>query len=125
MWIMLNDAFLSVVDKSKVRDCLLVRARRREHLLAAFPDADVRESLGTDYRFRADIPRQDIIEELTNRLHDLDYDNFKDSVKDDPLHDAYMGVWSVMGRLQKGGPYSRGDRRGPSLFDDRDARIIR
>lgn len=123
MWILLNDGFLSVVDKSMRNNHLLVRSRCREHLLAVFPKADVRESFNTDYRFRADIPRAEVAQVIAERISDIDYKNFKDSVKDRPLHDAYMACWNVLGRLQKWGPYGQDRaRRGQRDFfgTDRD-----
>lgn len=113
MWIMTNKAFLSVVDKSTQPGCLLVRARRREHLKAVFPDAKVRESFGTDYRYRADIPRSEVGAVIAKQIEGIDYTNFKDSVAERKYHDALMGVWHEMADLQPGGPYARrGGQRG-------------
>lgn len=107
MWIMTNKAFLSVVDKSTQKGCLLVRARRMEHLKAVFPYAKVRETFGTDYRYRADIPREAVAEAIAEQIRGVDYTNFKDSVLDHDYHDALMGVWHDMADLQPGGPYAR------------------
>ena len=106
MWLCLNDAFLSVVDKSTKRGCLLVRARRAGDIERVFPGAAVRESVNTDYRYRADVLRTAVADMVAERIKAIDYDNFKDSVADDELHNAYSSVWSVMGRLQPGGPYN-------------------
>lgn len=106
MWLCLNDAFLSVVDKSTKQGCLLVRARRAGDIERVFPGAAVRESVNTDYRYRADVLRTAVADMLAERIKAIDYDNFKDSVADDELHNAYSSVWSVMGRLQPGGPYN-------------------
>jgi hypothetical protein len=38
----------------------------------------------------------------------VDYTNFKDTVKNRRLHDRYLDVWHTMGKLQPGGPYGRG-----------------
>ena len=113
MWICANDGFVSIVDKAKnrTRD-LHVRARMRGHLLALFPKAKVAETPGGDYRFRADIPRAEIGAVIAARIVGIGYDNFKDSVPDKALHDAYSRVWSVMGDLQPGGPYGMRGRRG-------------
>lgn len=105
MWLCFNDAFLSVVDKSTKHACLLVRARRAGDIERVFPGAAVRETDGTDYRFRADVLRTAVAEMVAERIKAIDYDNFKDSVPDHELHNAYSSVWSVMGRLQPGGPY--------------------
>lgn len=118
MWIMTNKAFVSVVDKSNEAGCLLVRGRCRDHITAIFPKAKVRESIGTDYRYRADIPRSEVARAMAREVERIEYDNFKDSVRDDDYHDALMGVWSCMGKLQPGGPYGRGNRRARhSEFD--------
>lgn len=121
MWICLNNAFLSIVDKSTVRGCLLVRSRRPNDIRAVFPQAVVQESFGTDYRYRANIPRDVVANAIARNILDIDYDNFKDSVADDRLHDACNRVWGVMGQLQPGGPYSRRRVRQPEFpFDDGD-----
>lgn len=116
MWLMLNDAFLSIVDKSTKPGRLLVRARRPGDIERVFPGVNVRESFGTDYRYRADVPRQRVATEVAGRLMAVDYSNFKSSTKDRPLHDAYMRVWNVMERLQPGGAYAR-DPRAPRPLD--------
>lgn len=107
MWIMTNRAFLSVVDKSTQKGCLLVRARRKEHLKAVFPHAKVRETFGTDYRYRSDIHREAVAEAIAEQIRGVDYTNFKDSVRDGDYHDALLNVWHDMADLQPGGAYAR------------------
>lgn len=111
MWLCMNDAFLSIVDKDCAPDELLVRARRDGDIERVFPDAQVEVNLTTDYRCRARVKRADVAAAITQRVMDLDYSNFKGSVRDDKLHHAYMDVWSAIGKLQPGGPYSSGLRR--------------
>ncbi len=111
MWLCLSDAFLSIVDKDCQPDELLVRARRDGDIERVFPDAKVEVTLGNDYRCRARIKRADIAAAMTQRIMGLGYSNFKGSVSDDKLHRAYMDVWSAIGKLQLGGPYSSGLRR--------------
>lgn len=105
MWICLNKAFLSVVDKSTVADCLVVRARVAGHIESVFPDAKVETTPGVDYLFRADIPRKEVAAALSREVMGINYPNFKDSVTDRPLHDAYMRVWHVIANLQRIPPY--------------------
>lgn len=107
MWIMTNKGFVSIVDKSEVPGCLMVRARRPGHIKNLFPSAKVRESFGTDYRYRADIPRYEAASVIAREIAGIGYSNFKDSVKEKAYHDALMGVWHELGDLQPGGPYSR------------------
>jgi hypothetical protein len=70
-------------------------------LEAVFPDAVVRDEGGSDYRFRATIAREAVAKALFDSVMAIDYTNFKDSVKSRPLHDAYMGFWTIMHRLQE------------------------
>ena len=111
MWLCFSDSFLSIVDKDCAPDELLVRARRDGDIERVFPGAEVEVTLGNDYRCRARIKRTDVAAAIAQRVMNIDYSNFKGSTKDRPLHDAYMGVWSAIGKLQPGGPYSSGVRR--------------
>lgn len=106
MWICLSNAFLSVVHKDCGPDELLVRARRDGDIERVFPAATVRIVPGHDYRCRAVVKRTDVAAAVSARVMALDYPNFKDSVDDHALHNAYMRVWGDIGQLQPGGPYS-------------------
>jgi hypothetical protein len=106
MWLCFNDAYLSIVDKDCKRDEVMVRARRRGDIQRVFPDARVTEYTKSDYLFRAPIKRVDVIKAFIARIMGLDYSNFKDSVLEDDLHDAYMRIWYVMASLQETKPYS-------------------
>jgi hypothetical protein len=65
-----------------------------------FPSAKVYQREGSDYLYRADLPRQLVADAIAQRLEDIDYSNFKNSVKNRQLHDAYAGFWTIMYRLQ-------------------------
>lgn len=101
-WIMFNDAFISVVAPTpgSVADRegkVCVRARLKGHLETVFgDDIVVEEGGGSDYRFRTLIPRDQAALAIGSRILAIDYGNFKDSVKDKLLHDAYFRVWGVM-----------------------------
>lgn len=105
MWLCLNHAFLSIVHKDCAPDELLVRARRDGDIERVFPAAEVRIIPGHDYRCRAIVKRSAVAAVLSQIAAEIDYPNFKDSVRERKLHDAYMNVWSDMGQLQPGGPY--------------------
>lgn len=107
MWIMMKDAFFSVVDKECASDELLVRARRPGDIERYFPAVAVRESFGTDYRYRACVKRFEITRVLAEQIDDYSASNFKSSVRDRKLHDAYVSVWHVMEKLQPGGAYAK------------------
>ena len=98
MWIFLNDSFLSIVAHQDKPGMLLVRARKAGDVETVFPEAHSREGEGTDYQFRADVPAEEVAEAMGERIRGIGYGNFKGSVKDRPRHDAYTGVWTVMGR---------------------------
>ncbi|MCH8078089.1 MAG: hypothetical protein IIC64_19970 [SAR324 cluster bacterium] len=105
MWIFQNDSFLSIVALRDKPGVLLVRARKAGDIEAVFPQAKSREGEGADYRFRADVPAEEVAEAMAERIRAIDYGNFKDSVKDGPRHDAYFNVWEVMvdwGALSRG-----------------------
>ena len=114
MWICLNDAFLSIIQPKPgdaaaagvdPKTHLLVRARRRGDIESLFPRAKVIELDGRDYQFRAYLPRKQVGDALASRVGQIEYTNFKGSVRSRPLHDAYMAVWGIMARLQPRAPY--------------------
>lgn len=111
MWVMFSDCFLSIVSKDCGPDELLVRARREGDIERVFPEAEVRRDTKADYLFRAAIPRQAVALAIAQRVDDIDYPNFKDSVTDGDLHRAYMAVWFAMVELQVFPPYSGTLRR--------------
>lgn len=102
MWLCLNDAFLSIVSKGCARDELLVRARRKGDIEKIFPGVRVIVSAKTDYRFRAVVLRDQVERAVVGELRRITYENFKNSVDDKPLHDAYLRVWATMETLQPG-----------------------
>lgn len=114
MWIMLSDCFFSIVRKDCARDELMVRARRPGDIEKLFPKAQVTEYTASDYHYRAAVKIDAIGAALVAELGRVTYSNFKDSVNDRPLHDAYLRVWTAMASLQPKRPYSGNTR---STFD--------
>lgn len=96
MWLFLSDAMLSIVQKPGDKEVLTVRARIKGDIEAVFPEAKVVEGGGTDYRFRAKIPREEVATAMAEQVRNLSYANFKGSVHEDARHPAYMDVWDVM-----------------------------
>lgn len=99
---MLNDAMFSIVEDitDPDRDMLIVRARMPNHIEKHFADFPVYESTASDYRYRAFVPRLIVMEQIAKVINNIDYSNFKNSVKDHALKDAYLDVWSDMYKLQ-------------------------
>lgn len=106
MWLCLNDAFLSIVHKDCGRNELMVRARREGDIERIFPRANVSRSTDTDYLYRAVLPRTEVEFAMVGELRRITYSNFKDTVTDEPLHHAYLGVWNRMAELQDPRPFS-------------------
>jgi hypothetical protein len=101
VWIFLNDAFVSIVADRHNDNRFLVRARFAGDIERLWPDAEVLVGAGSDYLFRAFLPRQLVAEVLAQRLLYVDYGNFKGSVRDWDRHSAYLGVWNEMSRAQQ------------------------
>lgn len=101
MWIMLNDAFFSIVQKDGTdRHSVLVRARRAGDIEKYFPNAKVTKTPKADYLFRATVRKAQVRSAMDQAINDITYDNFKNSVRDNDLHDAYLGVWLRMESIQ-------------------------
>lgn len=101
MWIFLNNAFLSIVADPENMNVLKVRARFRGDIERVFPEAKVQADQGTDYKFRALLPRQRVADVIALSVNDIKATNFKDSVSEHWRHDLYLKVWQVMFQAQK------------------------
>lgn len=99
MWLFQNDSFISVVAHRDKPGHLLVRSRIEGDIERAIPTAEVYQDASTDYRYRAVITQEALKEALIAAVNEIDYGNFKGSVKDLRRHDAYMRVWSVMAQV--------------------------
>lgn len=80
MWIYLSDAMLSIVQDLNDKSAFLVRARVSGDIKRHFPNANVRVGEGTDYAFRASVPKMEVSNVLSKYLAGLTYPNFKQSV---------------------------------------------
>lgn len=101
MWLALSRSFISVVADRGNPDRLLVRARVAGHIEAVFPEAEVFTDAGADYFYRAFIDREAVAQQISKEVQEIDYDNFKSSVADHGLHQAYLRVWGAMRNLQE------------------------
>lgn len=112
MWILMNNSMLSIIRHRDRPDDLLVRARLAGDIERVFPDAQVVEGAGSDYRFRATVPRSTVAEAVSRRLRDIDYGNFKNSVREPARHGAYFDVWHALYGLQEKAKRRTGLARG-------------
>ena len=95
MWICLRHAFISVVQDRADPDGLVVRARKKEHLLRLFPDADIIVNRRADYAARVFVSRAEFTAMLIRQVGEITYPNFKNAVRDRGLHDLYTEFWGL------------------------------
>src|SRR5689334_21731085 len=114
MWICFNDGFVSVVADKNDQTRLMVRARRKNDLLNIFgQDAQIVETPEADYRWRTFVDRAAFKAVVANRIDAVSYTNFKNTVKDDDLHEMYMDFWNTHRHYQdQDRPENRLDRSG-------------
>jgi hypothetical protein len=93
MWICFNDGFVSAVEDWNDKSMLRVRGRKREHL--EFLNKPIAENEGTDYKFRCMVPKAEFAELVKQRILNINYGNFKNSVGDPKLHDLYADFWEL------------------------------
>ena len=95
MWVCFNDAFVSAVADPKQPGMLKVRARKKRHLQTLFPKAKIVSTARTDYAHRVFVTKTEFAKLLAERVLAIDYDNFKNSVRDRKLHDLYADFWEL------------------------------
>jgi hypothetical protein len=126
MWIALNNAFLSIVEprpkdvpqsERRLESPMMVRARKAAHLSAIFPNHRIYQWKGRDYPCRVFVERTELAGRIGAAVLGIGYDNFKNSVKDNALHDAYSAVWGVMHRFQHGAFDRKPKAAGPTFWD--------
>jgi hypothetical protein len=113
MWLCFNDAFVSAVQDKDDPDRLCVRARKREHLERLFPGHEILTPPTRDYAYRVFVSKKEFADLLATRIGDIDYTNFKNSVRDGPLHQLYVDFWELHHRYQRVGDRSRHLSWGP------------
>lgn len=95
MWLFLSNAFLSIVQKPGDIDMLTVRARVKGDIQRVFPGTKVQTGGGTDYAYRAKVPRATVAKVIHDQIMATNYDNFKNSIADNDHHAFCAAVWNV------------------------------
>jgi hypothetical protein len=101
MWIQFNNAFLSIVENRENTTELLVRARVKGDVEKVFPEADVFEDNNADYKYRAFISKAIVAEKIMLKVTEINYDNFKNSVKEIERKKIYGNIWVELRKFQK------------------------
>jgi len=98
MWLGHSDGWLSIVEHRDDSTLLLVRARKESHITSIWGDIDVTHMPDADYPYRVNLDREVVKDGLCEYIERIDYDNFKNSVKERRLKDAFEHIWAVMYR---------------------------
>ena len=94
MWVFTNQGFYSIVRILDTNpEKYWVRSRRKEHLTTYFSEERILFTHATDYQYRVEINKEELIDIFTNLPQEIDYTNFKDSIHDKELKDAAHYVW--------------------------------
>tara|TARA_Y100000022_G_scaffold193635_1_gene197059 strand:- start:516 stop:821 length:306 start_codon:yes stop_codon:yes gene_type:complete len=101
MWIQFNNAFLSIVENRENTTELLVRARVKGDIEKIFPEADVFEDNNADYKYRTFISKAIVAEKIMLKVTEINYDNFKNSVKEIERKKVYGNIWAELRKFQK------------------------
>ena len=110
MWLYLPDCFLSIVQDKHAAHQKVVRARFKGDIEKMFPNAEVEEHTGTDYRFRAYVNHAEVVSAMVHFTDlNINYHNFKDENHDEFRHRHLMEVWNAMLEAQEEQEYKEDD----------------
>ena len=96
MLIFTRTAFISIVNHPQDDRFLVVRARIASDIESLFPEAEVFEKPGSDYRFQANVVRDRVSQRIAAQVKEIHYEAFESSVEDGDRRQAYIQVWSAM-----------------------------
>jgi hypothetical protein len=96
MLIFTRTAFISIVDHPQDDRFLVVRGRIAGDIEHVFPEAEVFEKPGADYRFQANVSRERVAHRVAAQVKDIKYESFEPTVEDGDRRQAYIQVWSAM-----------------------------
>jgi len=96
MLIFTKNAFISIVAHTQDDRFLTVRGRIAGDIEKVFPEAEVFERPGADFRFQANIGRDRVAQRLSIIAKDIHYEAFETAVEDPERRQAYFQVWSAM-----------------------------
>lgn len=134
MWLFTLDGFYSAVQDKQNKDVIWIRTRVKEDLTRlietyAVVASPIEENRGTDYKYRVAVWREEWCRVMFECAEDIDYENFKDEVKEtlgaSRAH-ILSDVWWVLLQLQldhrmrafcgfMGGPRNNSDNSGDGI----------
>jgi hypothetical protein len=107
MWVITTEGFYSAVEHRDDANLIMVRARVKADLdrlkRRTGLGFKIKRTAVADYPYRATMSRADWAEACAILAADVDYDNFKDAVKERrgwERANVYMRVWSALHSIQ-------------------------
>ena len=110
MWLMTTFGFFSIIQKKPDDTLLTIRGSTRSDLEALrgryLPGlSDIEEDPETEYKFRAQAPREDVAQALSRIAMEIDYASFTEKRKE--LHGSraariQSGLWKALWELRNG-----------------------
>lgn len=110
MWVMTTRGFFSAVQHRDHPTRLLIRARSEgdiRNLKDLLPDSEPFALTHSDYEWRLDCTAAEWAAALAQMALEVDYPNFKNSIKDQAHKSAYMACWSALLKIEDKGRYMR------------------
>lgn len=105
MWLFTKNSFISVVQHRERPNDVMIRARRRNHLVRLFPkrEKQIVKTPSADYMWRLVVSKKELSKVLSEYiLRNLTYDNFK--AAQDPDGSYWMEflheVWGAGHKMQ-------------------------
>lgn len=100
MWIATNFGWFSAVEDRDDEKRVYVRSRDLSQMekLSVYLETKpkITKNISADYRYRIHITKDELKILMSELIDTIDYDNFKNSVKDKRLHQALSDVWYIM-----------------------------
>ncbi len=96
MLIFTRNSFLSIVDHAQDDRFVVVRGRIPGDIEAIFPEAEVFERPGADFKYQATIARDRASLRIGHLVKEIHYESFESTIEDPERRQAYIQVWSAM-----------------------------
>jgi len=94
MWLIINEAFLSIVKHRDKEHTYIVRARQESHITDNFSEDKLYVLPKADYPYRADVTTEELTDFLTKYVIErLTYPNFKGSLRTQEFKTLTLPIW--------------------------------
>lgn len=110
MWIMHPRGFYSAVQHRDKPDTLLIRARCEADIRGLkdlLPDAEPFPLTNSDYEWRLECSVAEWMTAMARMTTEIDYPNFKNAIRSDKHHKAYLRCWSALLSIESPGRWKK------------------